>query len=202
MVAEHRDLDGELLTPEIAAVELLNVLRPTVAVSVYMTFVAHALQAHPQWRSRLMTAEEAEEERFVEEVRRWYPFFPVVAAVVREDFEWRGHRFPAGTRTLLDLYGTNHDPRTWERPEEFDPDRFVRKCPHSYEFIPQGGGLRARHHRCPGEDITTRLMRVAVDVLVRRIAYEAAEANLMIDFKRLPALPGGGFRIRRVRPLR
>ena len=33
-VAAHRDEHGALLPPRIAAVELLNLLRPTVAVSV------------------------------------------------------------------------------------------------------------------------------------------------------------------------
>jgi len=33
VIVWHRDLDGELLTPEVAAVELINVLRPTVAVA-------------------------------------------------------------------------------------------------------------------------------------------------------------------------
>ena len=32
-----------MLDPRIAAVELLNILRPTVAVSVFITFTAHAL---------------------------------------------------------------------------------------------------------------------------------------------------------------
>lgn len=39
VVAAHRDSDGELLSPRIAAVELPNVLRPTVAVSWYVTLL-------------------------------------------------------------------------------------------------------------------------------------------------------------------
>src|SRR5699024_10377826 len=34
----HRNLDGELLDTKVASVELLNILRPTVAVSVYIVF--------------------------------------------------------------------------------------------------------------------------------------------------------------------
>ena len=36
IVANHRDLDGSLLDSQIAAVELNNILRPTVAVSAYI----------------------------------------------------------------------------------------------------------------------------------------------------------------------
>lgn len=46
-IALHLGRDGERLPARIAAVELLNLLRPTVAVSVYVVFVAHALHTHP-----------------------------------------------------------------------------------------------------------------------------------------------------------
>src|SRR3954470_10063081 len=38
VVAFHRDSNGELLEPRVAAVELLNVLRPTVAISWFVAF--------------------------------------------------------------------------------------------------------------------------------------------------------------------
>src|SRR3546814_20911466 len=88
-------------------------------------------------------------------------FFPAVAAIVREQFEWRGHRFPQGRRVLLDLYGTNHDGRCWPQPERFDPERFLGEEPDRFAFVPQGGGEPAVPHRCPGEPITTRIMNVA-----------------------------------------
>lgn len=57
VVAWHRQLDGALLSPHVAAVELLNVLRPTVAVAVYITFIAHALHHHPEARRKLADGE-------------------------------------------------------------------------------------------------------------------------------------------------
>src|SRR3712207_8802226 len=51
---------------------------------------------------------------FVQEVRRYYPFFPFIVALAREDFDWKGYHFEKGTLTVLDLYGTNHDARLWE----------------------------------------------------------------------------------------
>src|SRR5690606_22106683 len=104
-IALHRDPGGKLLDERIAAVELLNVLRPTVAVSVYIVFVAHALHTQREAREQLHRGAPDDVERFVQEVRRFYPFFPAVAARVREDFEWRGYRFPQGRRVMLDLHG-------------------------------------------------------------------------------------------------
>lgn len=175
--------------------ELLNVLRPTVATAVYMTFVAHALDAHPTWRERLAGNGGGEDLAFVEEVRRYYPFFPAVAAVVREPFEWRGYQFPEGRRVLLDLYGTNRDNRYWHDAERFAPDRFLGEEPGPFAFVPQGGGDPAVHHRCPGEPIATRLMIVALDQLVRHMTYRAITPPAPIDFGRLPALPADGYPI-------
>lgn len=196
IVAHHHEPDRRPMASRVAGVELLNVLRPTVATAVYITFVAHALDAHPDWNERLAHGDGSEDHAFVEEVRRHYPFFPAVAAVVREEFEWRGHRFRQGRRVLLDLYGTNHDSGCWPDPERFDPERFLGEEPDRFAFVPQGGGDPAAHHRCPGEPIATRLMTVALDQMVRHMSYTPLAPSAPVDFTRLPALPAGGYPIR------
>lgn len=199
-IATHRDPGGEPLSLHVAAVELLNLLRPTVAVAVYVVFVAHALSSHPEARARLRAGEEGYEALFVHEVRRFYPFFPAVAARVREDFEWRGYRFARGRRVLLDLHGTNHDPRTWEAPEAFSPERFRSWDGSAYNFIPQGGGDHETNHRCAGEWITIAIMQHAARFLATRLTYEVPDQDLRIDEARLPALPRSRFVMRHVRP--
>lgn len=199
IISQHRELDGELLSPRIAAVELINVIRPTVAVSVYLLFVAHALHLHPKLRERLAAGDDSDTERFVQEVRRYYPLFPAVAARVRQSFEWNGYRFPRGRRVLLDLHGTNHDPRSWEGPDVFEPERFREWDGSAFNFVPQGGGDHHTGHRCPGEWIAVALMKQAVEFFTRRLRYDVADQNLEIDWSRLPALPESRFVIRNVR---
>lgn len=199
IISWYRDSDGELLPPHVAAVELMNVVRPTVAVSVYITFVAHALQEHPELRERLASGDEGYAECFVQEVRRFYPFFPAVAARVIQTFEWNGYRFPEGRRVLLDLYGTNLDARTWERPEEFDPERFRRWDGSPFNFVPQGGGDYHVGHRCPGEWIAIELMKLATQFLTRRMSYEVPDQDLSITWSRMPPVPRSRFVIRNVR---
>jgi hypothetical protein len=72
-VAFHTDTDGTLLDARTAAAELLNVLRPVVAVDCFIAFVAVALQQHSQWRERV-AAHQADLDTFVQEVRRHHPF--------------------------------------------------------------------------------------------------------------------------------
>lgn len=198
-IATHHDADGSPLSAEVAAVELLNLLRPTVAVAWYMTFSALALHEHPALREPLRGADDAELERFVQEVRRFYPFFPAVGGRVREPFTWRGRRFAIGDWVLLDLYGTNHDARTWEQPHTFRPERFTDWNGSPFNFIPQGGGEFATDHRCPGERLTIELTKQAVRILVRDIDYEVPEQDLGIDLSRMPALPRSRFVITSVR---
>ncbi|RIL00884.1 MAG: cytochrome P450 [Proteobacteria bacterium] len=199
-IAFHRELDGALLPPRIAAVELLNVLRPTVATSVYVVFAAHALHAHPDWRAKLAAGDPAHADAFVQEIRRAYPFFPAVPARVREDFVWRDLEFRAGTRALLDLYGTNHDPRAWEEPEAFRPERFLGELPSPFAFVPQGGADPQLHHRCPGEGVVLELMKQALRFLTGSLDYTVPPQDLAIDRTRLPALPHSRFVITDVRP--
>lgn len=199
VVAQHRDLSGQLLDERIAAVELLNILRPTVAVAYYITFLALALHSYPE-SGRQLEDGEVDAEWFVQEVRRFYPFFPFVAARVVDEFEWRGYRFPAGTRVLLDLYGTNHDSRLWEQPHAFRPERFRDWPGDPFSLIPQGGGDHATGHRCPGEWITIELMKVALAVLSSSIRYDIPPQDLRVSLSRMPARPSSGFIIANVRP--
>jgi fatty-acid peroxygenase len=189
VIAWHRDLNGQLLDRHAAAVELNNVLRPTVAISVFITLVALALVRYPHCREKLRDDDNGYTELFVQEVRRFYPFFPFVAARVRNDFQWQGYDFPRGKRTLLDLYGTNHDPRTWEDPAEFRPERFCQWDGSPFNFIPQGGGDHNRDHRCPGEWIAIDLAKVAIHFLAGGLSYELPDQDLTLDTSRLPALP-------------
>lgn len=198
-IAWHRDPDGALLDIEIAAVELLNVLRPTVAIARYIVFIAHALHEHPEYRQKLLDREEDYLELIVQEVRRFYPFFPLVAARVRKTFEWSGYQFPKGTRVLLDLYGTNHDARIWEDPEVFRPERFRQWNGSAFNFIPQGGGDHYENHRCPGEWITIALMKMALNLLTRSMRYDVPKQNLQITLARMPAIPESRFVISNVR---
>lgn len=188
-LAAHRDLQGQPLPLRIAAVELLNVLRPTVAVAVFITFAAHALHLHPDCRARFRAGDDLGVHAFVQEVRRFYPFFPAVAARVRATFTWQGMHFPKGRRVLLDLFGTDRDARTWSEPHEFCPERFQEEDGGAFGFIPQGGGEVGVQHRCPGEPLTIELMKVAVQFLSAKITYDGPEQDLDIAWSRSPALP-------------
>jgi fatty-acid peroxygenase len=150
-----------------------------------------ALHANPQYRKKVQ--DEMYARMFVHEVRRFYPFFPAVAARVRENFAWQGYIFPKGVRVLLDLYGTNHHSDLWDSPDEFRPERFFAWRGDPYTFIPQGGGDHASGHRCPGEWTAIVLMQAATRFLAEHFDYTVPEQDLSIDYARMPARPRSGF---------
>jgi fatty-acid peroxygenase len=199
--AWSRTPDGSPLDTATAAVELINVLRPTVAVARYVTFAALALHEHPHSRHALHGSDDEAVEAFVQEVRRFYPFFPLVGGRVLAAFTWRGHRFERDDWVLLDLYGTLHDERLWEDPGAFRPERFRSREPGAFDLIPQGAGDHHTGHRCPGEWITIAVMKAAVRLLTGAMRYEVPEQDLRVDPSRMPAVPASRLVIRNVAPV-
>ena len=196
-LAGHRE-SGRLLDDHVAGVELLNLLRPTTAIAWYATFVSHALHAHPMWRERLRTSGDADLEAFVLEVRRRYPFTPFVGARVRRPFAWRGETFERGTLVILDVVGTDHDPRRWEDPSTFRPERFLGATPGAFDLIPQGGGS-FDGHRCAGERITIEGMAATAAFLTREIRYGVPPQDLRIPMGTIPTRPRSGMVLTGVR---
>jgi fatty-acid peroxygenase len=139
--------------------------------------------------------------QFVQEVRRFYPFFPLVGGRAREGFEWQGHRIPVGRWVLLDIYGTNRDPRSWEAAHEFRPERFDTWEGDPFTLIPQGGGDHFLNHRCAGEWVTIRLIDVALTALTTWMEYDVPSQDLRVSLSRMPAMPKSGFVMRNVRAL-
>jgi fatty-acid peroxygenase len=206
VMANARDLSGQPLAARTAAVELINVIRPTVAISWYVAFAAIALHEHPGERERIAREQTRDDsagacaDAFMHEVRRFYPFTPFLGAKVSAPFTWKGCRFEPGTLVLLDVYGTDHDARCWTDPEHFRPDRFIDAGYAPSAFIPQGGGDRATGHRCPGEWTTMHNLALALHFLTRCMTYELAPGqDLRVSLRRMPARPASGVVIRQVR---
>jgi fatty-acid peroxygenase len=94
--------------------------------------------------------------------------------------------------TILDIYGTLHDPRLWPDADRFDPDRFAAGPPDPDCLVPQGGGDPATGHRCPGEGVTVDMIRTAMRQLART-DYRVPEQDLRYPLRRLPTRPRSGF---------
>lgn len=203
-VATQTNLDGSLLDPHTAGVELQNMTRPTIAVSRFAAFAARALIDHPEYRDRI-AAEVAERGSFLEnptavafaqEVRRTAPFVPMLPALARSSFEWAGQQIKKGQRVLIDVFGTDNDPNEWDSPQTFRPERFADVDAEKIEqFIPQGGGDVATGHRCPGEKIAVTALSVTVSALCSP-GVELLPGGLDFSMTTMPTKPRSGVRVR------
>ncbi|CAK9275169.1 unnamed protein product [Sphagnum jensenii] len=65
-----------------------------------------------------------------------------------------GYNLPINTQLFVNLWAIGRDPNIWEKPLEFDPDRFMQHPEidvhgHNFELLPFGSGRRA----CPGRPL-------------------------------------------------
>jgi fatty-acid peroxygenase len=195
VVAQHRDADGEQLDPRVAAVELLNIIRPTTAVAWFVAFSGHALIRWPENRKRLAGGDALFVEAFAHEVRRFYPFAPFIGGRAARDVEFDGEGIPKNAMVLLDIYGQNHDADLWGDPYAFRPERFLARDIGEYDLIPQGGGDPRTGHRCPGEQVTIALL-CALAVRLARLSFDVPDQDLGISLRRIPARPASGVVLR------
>lgn len=192
--AKATDDHGELLPIDVAAVELLNVIRPTVALTVWIALMGHALFSRPDIYQRLHAEFDQLQDSFIQEMRRYYPFFPMLPAFAIQDVEVDGYLIPKDSWVVLDLYGTNHDDRMIETPEVFRISRYLGKEKHisydeEYEMIAQGGGEFKTMHRCAGEWITLHTLRAFSDQLVNKYQFSIPEQDWSIPMNQFPTYP-------------
>ncbi|CDO04562.1 Fatty-acid peroxygenase [Oceanobacillus picturae] len=199
VVAWHRDLDGNLLDTQTAAVEILNLLRPIVAIARFVTFGALALYDFPQTREKLTHEDGQYVKWFVQEIRRYYPFAPFTGALTAIDFDWQGYHFKKDTLVILDIYGTNHSPELWTEPNRFKPERFKDWQGSPFDFIPQGGGDYDKGHRCAGEWLTIELMQTSLTFLTQDLTYEVPPQDLTYSMTRIPTHPKSNFIMENIR---
>ncbi|GFP95860.1 cytochrome p450 71d10 [Phtheirospermum japonicum] len=87
----------------------------------------------------------------MKETLRLHPTAPLLLPrESRESCRINGYDIPTKTRVLINAWAMGRDPKFWEDPESFKPERFLEKTVDfkagSFEYIPFGGGRRS----CPG----------------------------------------------------
>lgn len=192
--ADARDTHSDRLPLETAAVDLLNIIRPTVAITVWIALMGHALFSREDIYRKLAEDFSQLQDSFIEELRRYYPFFPMVPAISKKEVEIDGYRIPQDSWVVLDLYGTNHDSRSFKDADDFKVDRFVGRTKQisydeEYEMIAQGGGDFRTMHRCAGEWITLHTLRVFSQQLVNDYRFSVPEQDWTVPMNQFPTYP-------------
>jgi cytochrome P450 len=166
-----RDEEGQAMTDGELRDELVTLLlagHETTATSV--AWAIERLVRHPE-KLRRLTAEidagEGDEymQAVIAETLRARPVVPMVVRILEEPMHLGGHELPRGTRVVPSIYLTNHNPRSYEAPREFRPERFLHSPPETFSWIPFGGGIR----RCIGASFAMLEMKLMLATMLAEL---------------------------------
>jgi cytochrome P450 len=174
LLMQARDEDGEPMTDGELRDELVTLLlagHETTATSV--AWAIERLVRHPDKLARLVAEIDAGDDggaesymtAVVNETLRVRPVVPIVARMLTQELQVDGYALPAGTRVTPSIYLTNRNPRVYEHPAEFRPERFAQSGPDTFAWIPFGGGIR----RCIGASFAQLEMRLMLATMLREL---------------------------------
>ncbi|XP_075076011.1 desmethyl-deoxy-podophyllotoxin synthase-like [Nicotiana tabacum] len=90
----------------------------------------------------------------------------------REESEIDRYTIPNKMLVLLNLWAIGRDPKYWENPETFDPDRFdgspIESVPTHFEYTPFGAGRRI----CPGISFGMASVEVSLALLLYHFEWK------------------------------
>jgi hypothetical protein len=160
--------DGATMSRSAIADELLTLLaagHETTATS--LAWAVERLRRAPWILARLQSeAQDGGSElrtATIQEVQRTRPVIIATSRVVAaEEFQLGPWSVPKGHRVIASATIIHNDERFFERPKQFEPDRFVGSKPDTYTWIPFGGGTR----RCIGAAFAQMEMDVVLRVLL------------------------------------
>lgn len=129
----------------------------------------------------------------INEVLRLYPPIHLGSRIAAKDLEFDGKIIPEGKRVLYSIYLTHRDPKYWEKPNEFIPERFGenRPRPEPYTYLPFGGGSR----NCIGMAFSQVEIKVVLANILRQ--FDLAFVGAPVRLKMSATLePKGGVKIK------
>ncbi|XP_044512098.1 cytochrome P450 83B1-like [Mangifera indica] len=127
----------------------------------------------------------------VKETMRLQPTVPLlVPRETTENCRLNGYEIPPKTMVYVNAWAVGRDPEAWEKPEEFNPDRFngssIDLKGQNFELIPFGGGRRI----CPGIYMGLAIVELVLANLVYKFDWEMPTTMMKeeLDFDVLPGV--------------
>ncbi len=152
--------------------QLFSVAFGVSALSVALAWHLYLVGRHPKSQADVAGADPEDHSssspitRVSDECMRYLgPFFGSLR-YAREPIEIQGHRFPARSTFLLLRFHAQRHPAFWDRPDDFDPDRFLatpKATLPNGTFVPFGYGSRT----CLGAHLASPALKTAYSRIVR-----------------------------------
>jgi cytochrome P450 family 135 len=129
-----------------------------------LTWLLDRLARHPDVAATFAPAADEHHAAFVNETLRVRPAVHSVVRPLVAPLAVAGHELPAGAVLTLPIPLVHRDPRVFDDPDAFRPERFVGRR-HLDAFVPFGGGAR----RCLGQALAELQMATLVPAILQRL---------------------------------
>ncbi|MUW15009.1 cytochrome P450 [Halorubrum sp. CBA1125] len=130
-------------------------------------------------------------------IREGMRVYPPVQSVIREatePVELGGYEFAEGTAVTVQQWVLHRDPRFYERPDAFRPERWSEEFRDSlprFAYFPFGGGPR----RCIGENFAKLEARLVLATIAQECEFEAVTDELSLS-PSITLRPDGAVKLR------
>lgn len=203
MLLEARDEDGSAMDAKQVRDEAITIFlagHETTAIALSWTF--HLLARHPEIEERLVaeiasSSDPARLPLLVNVIHESMRLFPPAYAFGREalaDFEIGGYRINGGTTVYMSPWVSHRDPRWFDDPLEFRPDRWnndlMKRLPR-HAYLPFGGGPRL----CIGNSFALMESALIVASILRRYRLTQRAEQKVTPFPSITLRPAEGMRM-------
>ncbi|MFP2910008.1 cytochrome P450 [Pyxidicoccus sp. 3LFB2] len=137
--------------------------------------------------------------RVVDESLRLYPPAWIFSRAAIQDDVVGGFRVPKGSYVLIVPWVLHRHPKLWEKPEAFDPDRFLperEKERPRFTFFPFGGGPR----QCIGNQFALMELVLVLATLLQRVRLDLAPGHSLAPAPAITLRPKPGVFVTAAKP--
>jgi cytochrome P450 len=172
-----------------------------------LTWTWHLLATHPHVEDALAsevravlgdrpaTVEDLPRLKYVEQViQESMRLMPAVYTIGREalkDMVLGGYRIPKGTTLMMPQWVVHRDPRWWDDPDSFLPERWtsarVKTMPH-FAYFPFGGGPRV----CVGNTFANMETTLILATLAQRYRFTVVAGHPVVPIPTFTLRPRHG----------
>ncbi|CAN1323999.1 Cytochrome P450 81Q32 [Linum perenne] len=115
-------------------------------------------------------------QHIIKETLRLYPVTPLlVPHQSSEDCNVHGYHIPKGTMLIVNAYAIQRDPKLWEDPTSFRPERHDDELLGYNKMLPFGIGRRS----CPGSVLANRVMGLVLGSLIQCFEWRSISDELV-----------------------
>lgn len=127
----------------------------------------------------------------IKETMRIEPTVAIIPRALLEDVELGGYRLEKDSIVFIPPYIVHRDPRWWNEPEKFDPDRFSEANETDipkYAYLPFGGGPRI----CIGNHFSLMEAQILLAMIVSRYQLRHVPDAKIVPLRQVTTFPKYG----------